>query len=218
MLEKLQKANPHIKIYSVRDREFDFYGTVCNGFDSSALAEAALKGVEAPDKGTNYLAALDCLDMHPDAAKVRKLLAGQTDAQIGICWGNNQSLDALEYHNSSEIIIAATPAVLLLADRRGIKNGRLDTKTVQAFLLEKGDTVEIYATSLHYAPCMAEGSFNCIIILPRGTNTPLLAGEKPAPYLTAKNKWLLAHEDNKSLVDQGTFPGLYGTNWQINPL
>jgi len=218
MLDKLQKANPHIKIYSVRDKEFEIFGTVYDKFDSSELVKAALKGVETPEKGTNYLPALDCLDTHPDAAKIRSLLAGQTDVQIGICWGHNQFLDALEYHNSSEIIIAATPAVLLLAERREIKNGRLNTNTVKAFLMEKGDTVEIYATALHYAPCVAQGSFNTIVGLPRGTNTPLKSGEKPAPFLFAINKWLIAHENNKSLVEQGVFPGLYGVNWQINPV
>ena len=176
MLEKLQKANPHIKIYSVRDGEFNSFGSVCDGFDSSALVKAALEGVKMPENGTNYVEALECLDTHPDAAKVRNLFAGQTDAQFGICWGHNQFLDALEYHNSSEIIIAATAAVLLLADRRDVKNGRLDTNTVKAFLLEKGDIVEVYATSLHYAPCKAEGNFSCIIVLPRGANTPLKAG------------------------------------------
>ena len=217
MLEKLQKANPQIKIYSVKDKEFDRFGTVCE-FDSTGLVKAALKGVKVPKSGTGYLAVLDSLDKHPDAAKVRSLLAGQTDAQIGICWGHNQFLDALEYHNSSEIIIAATPAVLLLADRRDIKKGRLNTNKVKAFLLEKGDTVEVYATTLHYAPCEAEGTFNCIIVLPRGTNVPLEAGEKPAPWLTAKNKWLLAHEKNQGLLDQGAHPGLYGINWQIKPI
>ena len=218
MLEKLQKANPQIPIYSVRDKEFKRFGVVCEGFDSSGLVEAALKGVEVPKTGSGYLPVLDCLDKHPDAAKVRSLLAGQTDAQLGICWGYNQFLNALEYHNASEIIIAATPAVLLLADRCDIENGRLNTDKVKAFLLEKGCTAEIFATALHYCPCEAEGSFNCIIVLPRGTNFPLEAGEKPAPWLTAKNKWLLAHEDNKELLAQGVHPGLYGTNWQINPL
>ena len=218
MLEKLQKANPKIKIYSVKDKEFSKFGTICNSFDSSRLIEAALKGVEVPEKGAGYLTALESLDTHPDAAKLRSQLAGQTDLQIGICWGHNQFLDALEFHNSSEIIVAATPAVLLLADRRDIEKGRLDTNKVEAFLLEKGDTAEIYATTLHYCPCEAEGSFNCIIALPRGTNTPLETGEKPAAWLFARNKWLLAHEDNKSLLAEGAHPGLYGINLQIHPL
>ncbi|MCL2318856.1 MAG: DUF4867 family protein [Treponema sp.] len=218
MLEKLQKANPHIQIHSVRDKEFARYGMVLEGFDVSGLVEAALKGVEVPKKGCGYLAALEVLDKHPDAKKLRSQLAGQTDAQIGICWGYNQFLDALEYHNSSEIVVAATPAVLLVADRRDIKKGRLNTNKVKAFMLEKGDTVEVYATTLHYAPCEVKGSFNCIIVLPRGTNLPLAKGEKPAPWLFSKNKWLLAHPDKKELLDQGAYAGLYGTNWQIHPI
>jgi hypothetical protein len=217
MLEKLQKANPHIKIFSVKDKEFARFGIVCE-FDSKGLVEAALKGVEVPKKGCNYLAALDCLDKHPDAAKIRDQLAGQTDVQIGICWGYNQFLDALEYHNSSEIIIAATPAVLLLADRCGIKKGRFNTNKVKAFFMEKGDTVEIFATALHYAPCGVKGSFNTIVVLPRGTNTPLKAKAKPAAWLFAKNKWLLAHEKNQGLIDQGVHPGLYGVNWEIKTI
>ena len=217
MLEKLRKINPHINIYSVKDKEFDRFGTVYD-FNSSGLVKAALKGVKVPKKGSGYLAVLDSLDKHPDAVKLRGQLAGQTDAQIGVCWGHNQFLDALEYHNASEIIIAATPAVLLLADRRDIKKGRLNTNKVKAFLIEKGDTVEIFATTLHYCPCEAEGSFNCIIVLPRGTNFPLETGEKPAPWLFSKNKWLLAHEKNQNLLDQGAYAGLYGINWQINPL
>ena len=218
MLEKLRKANPHIPIYSVKDKEFDPFGMVINDFDSSGLIEAAIKGVVVPVEGVKYLTALESLDTHKDAAKLRNQLAGQTDLQIGICWGYNQFLDALEYHNSSEIIIAATPAVLLLADRRDIVKGRFNTEKVKAFLIERGDTVEIYATTLHYAPCEAEGSFNCIIGLPRFTNEPLEAGVKPAPWLAAKNKWLLAHENNESLIKQGAYPGLYGINWQIHPI
>ena len=217
MLEKLQKANPHIKIYSVKDKEFDRFGTVLD-FDSRELVKAALKGVKVPKKGCNYLTALDSLDKHPEAAKLRRELAGQTDAQIGICWGHNQFLDALEYHNASEILIAATPAVLLVAERRDIKKGRLNTAKVKAFFVEKGDTIEVYATTLHYAPCGVDGNFNCIIVLPRGTNEPLNAKEKPAPWLFAKNKWLLAHEKNQGLLDQGAVPGLYGTNWEIKTI
>ena len=36
--------------------------------------------------------------------------------------------------------------------------------------------------------------------------------------LWAQNKWLLAHEDNTSLVARGGFPGIYGENWMINPV
>ena len=58
--------------------------------------------------------------------------------------------------------------------------------------------LEVYATTLHYAPVSTGGRFRCCVILPRGTNEPL----KPAPQgrgedklLTHVNKWLIAHPE-----------------------
>ena len=39
---------------------------------------------------------------------------GEMEIQIGYCNGHNSMLNALEYHKSSEINVAATDAVLLL--------------------------------------------------------------------------------------------------------
>ena len=85
MIEKLRKANPQIQIYSVSDKEFNRFGIVYDDFNSSSLVEASLKGVEVPKDGARYLTSLESLDTHPDAAILRNQLAGQTDAQIGIC-------------------------------------------------------------------------------------------------------------------------------------
>ena len=70
---------------------------------------------------------------------------------------------------------------------------------------------------LHYAPCTAEGEsgFRCVVVLPAGTNTDLTfpAGEDGEERLiTAKNKWLIAHEE--AGID-GAFCGLKGENIEI---
>ena len=63
-------------------------------------------------------------------------------------------LNALEYHKDSEINVAAKDAILLLGLRSEIEEDyTFDTANVKAFLLPAGSAVEIYATSLHYAPC-----------------------------------------------------------------
>ena len=52
-----------------------------------------------------------------------------------------------------------------------------DTAKIEAFLLPKGTGVELYATTLHYAPCNADkNGFRVVIVLPKDTNLPL--GEK----------------------------------------
>ena len=76
-----------------------------------------------------------------------------------------------------------------------------------------GTGIEVYATTLHYAPCHVNKSgFQCVVVLPRGTNTEI---DFPMPkdgedgLMTAKNKWLIAHEDAKI---EGAFNGLKGEN------
>ena len=80
--------------------------------------------------------------------------------------------------------------------------------------------VEVYATTLHYAPCHvneAEG-FRVAVVLPRGTNTaapgaaPLNREDK---WLTARNKWLLAHPESSEAA-QGAHVGLKGASIDIS--
>src|SRR5699024_12860421 len=47
-------------------------------------------------------------------------------------------------------------------------------RSCEAFLVPAGTMIEVYATTLHYAPCSAqEKGFRCVVILPKGTNTEL---------------------------------------------
>ena len=142
---------------------------------------------------------------------------GGLPIQIGYCNGDNHRLNALEYHRSSEIDIAATDLILLLGRQQDIEEGdTYDTSKVEAFFVPAGTAVELYATTLHYAPCTAEkGGFRCAIVLPRGTNEDLpfeAAKEGENRLLTAVNKWLIAHEDAGI---EGAFCGLRGENLEV---
>ena len=70
---------------------------------------------------------------------------------------------------------------------------------MEAFLIPAGTTIEVYATTLHYAPCnVAASGFKCVVVLPKGTNTDITLEEKHTPeddLLFARNKWLLSHPD-----------------------
>ena len=89
----------------------------------------------------------------------------------------------------------------------------LDTSTCKVFYVPKGVCVEVFATSLHYAPCNIGGKgFRVIVVLPRGTNFDLdekHAGGEDA-HLTAKNKWLLGHPEGG--LPEGSPMGLIGEN------
>ena len=99
-------------------------------------------------------------------------------------------------------------------------DGVLDTAKVKAFRVPAGVAVEVYATTLHYAPChiSKEEGFRVAVVLPRGTNTAA-PGAKPMneedTWLTARNKWLLAHPDSAE-ASQGAHIGLRGENIDIS--
>ena len=95
----------------------------------------------------------------------------------------------------------------------------LDTARVKAFRVPAGVLVEVYATSLHYAPCHCdpEKGFRVLIALPQGTNTekPVMTNKSSEDKrLWAKNKWLLAHPDSKAAAS-GAYIGLTGKNLDI---
>ena len=139
--------------------------------------------------------------------------------QIGMCWGHNTKLNCLEYHRDSEVNIGTGDFILLLAKQDEIVDGKLDTAKVRAFRVPAGVAVEVYATTLHYAPCHvnADQGFRVAVVLPKGTNeakpsiTPVNEEDK---LLWAKNKWLLAHADSVE-ANQGAAVLLDGENIDI---
>ena len=139
--------------------------------------------------------------------------------QIGYCNGHNTKLNCLEYHRDSEINLGCTDFILLLAKEDDIVDGKLDTSKVKAFLAKAGQAVEVFATSLHYAPCSAKAGdgFKVVIVLPKGTNGPvpaITAKNEEDKWMTACNKWLLAHAEASEAKD-GAYVGLTGVNIDI---
>ena len=125
-------------------------------------------------------------------------------------------LNAVEYHRTSEINIAVTDLILILGLEQDIEDDySYDTSNIEAIFVPAGTAIEVYGTTLHYAPCNAnEGGFRCVVILPKDTNTELEATiEKQGEdaLLFAKNKWLIGHPET-DLGAQGAFIGLKGKN------
>ena len=97
----------------------------------------------------------------------------------------------------------------------GYCNGH--NKKLNAVEYHRNSEINVAVTTLHYAPChVNEGGFQCVVVLPKGTNTDLtFQTEKTGEdsLMTAKNKWLIAHEDAKIA---GAFNGLKGENITID--
>lgn len=208
-----------MKIFSVTDPEFKPYGRVVTGLDT-AKAEilAALANTPLP-AATDYVAEDAALQELPAAVEVSEHLFGGMPCQLGWCNGHNTYLNCLEYHRDSELNIGLRDFILLVAKADDIIDGKLDTSKVKAFRAAAGLVIEVYETTLHYAPCSAKMSdgFKVVIALPKGTNgampniTPKNEEDK---RLRACNKWLLAHKDASEASD-GAYIGLTGENIDI---
>lgn len=164
-----------------------------------------------------YVPSVEEMENLSEATAFKNCIYGGLPIQVGYCNGNNHKLNALEYHRNSEINIAVTNMVLLLGWLWDVeKDYTYDTSKVEAFFVPAGTVVEMYGTTLHYAPCNdGENGFKCVVILPKGTNTDIdfpLTKEGEDALMTAKNKWLIAHEEAGI---EGAFNGLRGENLTI---
>ncbi len=202
-----------MEIRKVTDPEFRKYGKVVENIDFSGLIKALEEKTPSPED-VAYEPSVEALEAEPVFAEVQSKTYGELPIEIGYCNGKNHKLNALEYHRSSEINVAATDAILLVGHEQDITpEFTYDTSLVEAFLLPKGTAVEVYATTLHYAPCsVGAKDFKVGIILPKGTNYPLCEGHEgwEDKLLAAKNKWLIGHPEGG--LPEGSHLGLIGEN------
>lgn len=204
-------------IKSINDKEFKKYGQILKNYNCSEIIEK-MKNTPLPSD-VIYEPSVKELEALNIAQDLKEREFGGLPIQIGYCNGNNYILNAVEYHRSSEINIAVTDLILLIGSQQDIEDDySYDTSKIEAFLVPEGSIIEVYATTLHYAPCnVSEGGFRCVVVLPKDTNLPLekefeKVGEDA--LLFAKNKWLIGHKDT-NLGEQGAFIGLVGENISI---
>ena len=205
-------------IHSVLDAEFAPYGRVHRGVDTDPICAALRAHTPLPDE-VGYVPEDPALQLLPEAQKLAPALYGGLPVQFGWCNGRNTTLNCLEYHRDSEFNLGTEDFILLLAKQDEIQGGILDTSCVRAFRVPAGLLIEVYATTLHYAPCHTDAAkgFRVLVALPRGTNTDRprdLPAVGDAAQLFACNKWLLAHPDSAE-AKQGAYIGLTGDNLDI---
>ena len=205
-----------MKIQNVADDAFRRYGKVLEGYDFTELLKE-MKHTPVPEDVT-YVPSVEEMEALPVAKELQNKGYGGLPIEIGYCNGHNKKLNGLEYHRSSEINVAVTDLVLLIGHQQDVeKDFTYDTSKVEAFLVPAGTAIEVYATTLHYAPChVNESGFQCVVVLPKGTNTELTfekAAEGEDKLLTAKNKWLIGHAEGG--LPEGSHIGLIGKNLNV---
>ncbi len=211
-----------MKVLKVTDPEFRKYGKVIKNVDLKELVDA-MANTPCPDDVV-YVPGDAALEATGTAKDLKRIYYGELPIQVGYCNGHNQKLNAVEYHRCSELNIAQTDAILIVGMQQDIEDDfTYDTSKMEAFFLPAGCGVEIYGTTLHYAPCGVDGAgFRVTIVLPYGTNHDLKeshADKNPSAcdnedrLLAANNKWLIAHKEGGQA--EGSFLGLKGENLTV---
>lgn len=201
----------------VTDEAFRAYGKVITGYETGDLLEK-MGSTPLPDDVT-YVPSVKELEELTVTKEFERKLYGQMPIQVGFCNGHNRKLNAVEYHRDSEINIAVTDLILILGKQQDITpEFTYDSSLMEAFLVPAGTVIEVFATTLHYAPCHVEDSgFRCVVILPKGTNQELEPlGEmvyEEDRLLFAKNKWLIGHEEGG--LPEEAYIGITGENLAV---
>lgn len=219
MIDRLNMVND-VPIRSIRDPEFASYGRIVTGYDFSPLTAYLEENTEIPETGNIYVASVPEMESLPIMQRVQSGFYGEMPIQIGYCNGRNSTYNGFEFHKGSEINVAATDFMLVLGHTWEIRNNTYRVEDAKVFFVEKGTAMEMYQTTLHLSPCrVRDEGFRDVVILPRGTNTPLEhkgeAAEAEAELLLQKNKWVIAHPEREPLIRQGAHPGLLGKNIEL---
>ena len=220
MLERLNEVND-IKITSVFDDDFKTYGNVIEGYDFSELISYMEGYTDIPENGNVYVASVPEMEKLSIVQRVQGFFYGDMPVQVGYCNGRNSTYNGFEYHKGSEINVAVTDFMLVLGHTWEIaKDNTYKVEDARVFFVPKGTAIEMFQTTLHLSPCkVSDEGFKGVVILPRGTNTPLdnkpenATGEER--LLLQRNKWVIAHPEREPLMKQGAFPGLIGVNKEL---
>ncbi len=219
MIERLNKVND-VRVYSIFDDEFKTYGKIKNGYDFSKIIEYMKDNTDIPENGNIYKPSIPEMEEMDIKKEVQEKIYGDMPIQIGYCNGRNSTYNGFEYHKGSEINIAVTPFMLVLGHVWEIEDNKFYVGNEKVFYVPEGCVIEMYETTLHLSPCkVMDSGFKDVVILPKGTNTPLLNKEKnedpETVLLLQRNKWVISHKDREPLMKQGAYPGLIGENKEL---
>ncbi|NIZ47283.1 DUF4867 family protein [Entomospira nematocerorum] len=216
MLNHLRSLN-QLPLFDVESSEFKKFGQPIRGYDYTSILQKLAQFTTTPNEGNIYVASSAELEEDPISPWLIQHTFGGMPIQIGYCIGVNASIaNGLEYHKGSEVIITLDDIVLALGHAYDISDNSYDIQNLQFFYIPANSAVELYAQTLHLSPIrLQDKGFKSIIVLPRGTNTPLPPDSYTTerdPILLETNKWILAHPLSTKLIARNVYVGLVGDN------
>lgn len=207
--QEIAARNQTMNIKKVTDSAFNSYGLV-HEYDIREVIKYMEENECADQIENQYIPSKETLENLPVVQKISMDIYGGLRTQAGPCMGDNKVLNGIEYHQGSEVTIAVTDCILILGKREDMIGNTYNSAKAEAFYIAKGQTVELFDTTLHYTPCAVKDFFVTMVILLKGTNEPLENINGCNGILMKTNKWFIAHSSNQAKIEAGSYPGLLG--------
>lgn len=219
-LEDFRKANPDLNILDASDPSFAEFG-VKYDYPLDEI-ESVMSKVAMPVEGSSYLQKIPELEATATIKAIGRDVFAGMPIDAGATIGHSDNFSAFEYHQCSELNIMLDDVLMVLAkrqvlDQKGEINPQEDGKL---FYVPKGSIIELYNTTLHYAPIqITKAGYKVIVVVLHGTNSPLPEGFKSDnPRVVKQGKFQVVHPVRKDKIAQGYQVALSGDLLETNPL
>ena len=202
-----------MKILSIDDPLFALYGEKVD-IETEEFVKYLHTSAKMPKEGNIYVRDDTNMSELKGAKEIKESVYGLSDIEIGYCNGFNSLLNCMEYHNCPEVDIAGDDLILILGNKEDIVDGMIDSSSLRAFYVKKGEAVCLYPYTFHFSPCKVnDNGFRSVIVLSDKTNMdlPYASSDKK---LWKVNKWLYAHPDSPQ-AKLGAYIGIKGENIKI---
>jgi len=150
---------------------------------------------------------------------------GGMEVQTGVCYGRNNTLNGLEYHQGSESYIVGADMIMMLGLDKDIKwpEGKYDSSLIRFFYTPRGTVVELKGGCMHYAGVNVyqEDGINVIVSLLKNTNSQLdfkVGNQNRDRLLISRNTWFIAHQAYEPARNAGWHLGITGENFSFKTL
>lgn len=227
-LDDLNSKND-FPVYDIEGERFRSYGRIIKTYDASELIRCSEEDTPIPEDGNVYVPSFEGFERITSLRELQDVYYGGLEIQAGYCNGRNSTFNGFEYHKAPEINIAVTDLCLALGHSWEISDDlKYDVSQAEVFFVRKGTVFEMFGTTLHLSPLkVTDEGFKDVVILPKGTNTPLTdiqreeaklayeEGDREARLLLQKNKWVISHPEREPLIKQGAYPGVTGLNMEV---
>jgi hypothetical protein len=163
-----------------------------------------------------YEPQVEALQGDPLIQQIQETIYGGEPVQVGWIYGNNDSLDYLEYNGIIVTLVTAENAVIFMGDRAALDESTwtFDAGDADAFYIPANTVVALNAEALHSAPIRvanATGQLSAVIV-PEGVGLETASpGDGMDQALVAAGRWVFG-----AAGVEGFYEGLTGRAPTIN--